>query len=61
MGKHLLKELLNSSHFTRVGEFGRRITEGLEHPEKLVQKTVDFEKLSDAELTKEKWDVVFIT
>ena len=64
VGKNLLRELLDSSHFTRVGEFGRRTTaldtDGLNNKEKLVQKVVDFEKLREAGFTDEKWDVVFI-
>ncbi|KAF8589599.1 NAD(P)-binding protein [Ramaria rubella] len=64
-GKNLLKELLNSPKYTRVGEFGRRTTPldtpGLENTDKLVQKTIDFEKLEAAGLADDKWDVVFIT
>jgi oxidoreductase len=59
-----LKELLSSPHFTRVGEYGRRVTP-LEQitsgKEKLEQKTIDFEKLEDAGLKDGRWDVVFIT
>ena len=58
-------ELLDSPLFTRVGEFGRRTTaldtEGLNHKEKLIQKTFDFEKPMEAGFTEEKWDVIFIT
>ncbi|KAJ7460809.1 hypothetical protein FB451DRAFT_1341485 [Mycena latifolia] len=54
VGGHLLKELLASSHFTRVGEFGRRTTS-------LEQRTIDFEKPEAAGLRDGKWDVVFIT
>jgi len=60
----LLKELLSSPHFTRVGEYGRRVTpldQITSGKEKLEQKTVDFEKLEDAGLNAGKWDVVFIT
>ncbi|KAF8509362.1 hypothetical protein BU17DRAFT_98988 [Hysterangium stoloniferum] len=63
-GKHLLRELLGSPHFTRVGEFGRRTTpldaEGMVNPEKLVQKTMDLAKPEEAGLKDEKWDVIFI-
>jgi len=63
-GKNVLKELLSSPHFTRVGEYGRRVTP-LEQitsgKEKLEQKTIDFEKLEDAGLKDGRWDVVFIT
>lgn len=64
-GKHVLRELLTSPHFTRVGEMGRRITAKEQLPRgsqgKLEQKVINFEKLEDAELQKGKWDVVFIT
>ncbi|PBK69060.1 hypothetical protein ARMSODRAFT_1038639 [Armillaria solidipes] len=63
-GQHLLKELLASSHFTKVGEYGRRLTD-LESlstgKDKLVQKAIDFEKLEESGLKDGKWDVVFIT
>jgi len=64
-GKHLLKQLIESPHFTKVGEYGRRTTAIDSLPaaakEKLEQKTIDFEKLELAELAHGKWDVVFIT
>lgn len=63
-----MRELLSSQNYTRVGEFGRRVTP-LDSPyvpkdpgvkEKLKQEVVDFEKL-DVEKWKEgSWDVVFI-
>ncbi|KAJ7173696.1 hypothetical protein C8R46DRAFT_991540 [Mycena filopes] len=62
-GGCLLKELLASSHFTHVAEFGRRttsldtLTTG---KDKLEQKTIDFEKPEEV-LQGGKWDVVFIT
>lgn len=63
-GKYLLKELLSSPHFTRVGEYGRKVTP-LEQiasgKKKLEQKVVDFENLEDAGLNTGNWDVVFIT
>jgi len=62
-GKYLLKDLLSSPHFTRVGEYGRRITP-LEQitsgKEKLEQKTINFEQLEDAGLKAGRWDVVFV-
>ncbi|KAJ7780281.1 hypothetical protein DFH07DRAFT_468760 [Mycena maculata] len=64
VGGALLKELLASPHFTRVGEFGRRNTslESLSTgKDKLEQKTIDFEKLDVAGLRDSKWDVVFIS
>ncbi|EJC99970.1 uncharacterized protein FOMMEDRAFT_170061 [Fomitiporia mediterranea MF3/22] len=65
VGKHVLRELIASGEFTRVGEYGRRVTP-IEHlgpnaQGKLEQKTVDFEKIEDAGLRDGKWDVVFIT
>lgn len=64
-GKNILRELLASSHFTRVIEAGRRVTaadvvSNLPGKEKLVQKTIDFENLSAAGLDAEKVDVVVI-
>lgn len=64
VGRHILKELLNSPNYTRVGEFGRRVTPldtaGLPNTHKLVQKVIDFEKPNEAGLADDKWDVVFI-
>ncbi|GJJ06867.1 hypothetical protein Clacol_001063 [Clathrus columnatus] len=63
-GKFLLRELLGSPNFTKVGEFGRRITpldDHLPNKEKLTQKVIDFENVHQAGLNDEKWDVVFIT
>ncbi|THU77675.1 hypothetical protein K435DRAFT_786595 [Dendrothele bispora CBS 962.96] len=63
-GQYLLKELLASSHYSRVGEYGRRLTD-LQTlsagKEKLEQKQVDFEKLGESGMKDGKWDVVFIT
>lgn len=63
-GKHVLAEILASPSFSRVGEYGRRVTP-LEKitagKEKLEQKTVDFEKIEEAGLASGNWDVVFIT
>jgi len=63
-GRHLLQNLLASSHFTRVGEYGRKVTPANEitsGKDKLEQKVIDFEKIHESGLNKEKWDVVFIT
>lgn len=64
-GKHILQELLKSSEYTKVAEYGRRVTDaqavaGTGGSQKLVQKAIDFEKLGEAGLKDEKWDVVFI-
>lgn len=64
VGKHVLRELIASKEYTRVGEYGRRVTpkdQLGEGSSKLEQKTLDFEKLEDAGLKDGKWDVVFIT
>lgn len=66
VGRNLLAELLASPHFTKVGEYGRRVTsqERLARAEgrsKLEQKVIDFERLEEAGLGDGKWDVVFIT
>lgn len=63
-GKHLLKELLASNDFSRVGEYGRRVTPADQlggASSKLEQKVIDFEKIEEAGLKDGKWDVVFIT
>ncbi|KAF9224161.1 hypothetical protein BS17DRAFT_780584 [Gyrodon lividus] len=65
-GKKLLGELLASNQWTRVGEYGRRVTAPTELPAahttgKLEQKVVDFENLSAAGLKDGRWDVVFVT
>ena len=64
VGKNLLRELVASSEFTRVGEYGRRVTPNDklgEGSSKLEQKAIDFEKLEEAGLKDGKWDVVFVT
>ncbi|TRM58749.1 hypothetical protein BD626DRAFT_573260 [Schizophyllum amplum] len=63
-GGYLLKELLASPHFSKVGEYGRRVTAAdalAEGKGKLEQKTIDFENLSASGLKEGKWDVVYIT
>lgn len=65
VGHILLKEVLDSPHFTRVGEYGRHVTDEAKLPEsargKLEQRVVDFEQLDQAALRAGRWDVVFIT
>lgn len=63
-GHHLLQSLLASPHFTRVGEYGRKVTSPSDikiGKNKLEQKVVDFEKIQEYGLKQGKWDVVFIT
>ncbi|KAF9466204.1 hypothetical protein BDZ94DRAFT_252586 [Collybia nuda] len=63
VGQNVLKELLANPHFTKVGEYGRRVTNTdnlTTGKDKLVQKTIDFEKLGESGLKEGKWDVVFI-
>lgn len=63
-GRHVLQNVLSSSHFTRVGEYGRRVTPSEEittGKDKLEQKVIDFEKIEESGLKDGKWDVVFIT
>jgi len=63
-GKHLLRELLSSNEWSKVGEYGRRVTPETNLPEnrsKLEQKTIDFENLDAAGLKDGRWDVVFVT
>ncbi|KAJ7579080.1 hypothetical protein C8J56DRAFT_1006703 [Mycena floridula] len=61
-GQYLLKNLLASQYWTRVGEYGRRVTDldSLEGTEKLEQKIIDFENLGQSGLKDGNWDVVFI-
>lgn len=53
VGKQMLAQLLGSSHFTTVAEYGRRVTGQADlpttqvPPNKLQQKTVNFEKIGD--------------
>ena len=64
VGGKLLQELLKDPSFTRVGEYGRRVTpaESIQTgKEKLEQKSIDFEKVEEAGLKDGKWDVVFVT
>ncbi|KAH7887854.1 hypothetical protein F5I97DRAFT_1926268 [Phlebopus sp. FC_14] len=68
-GKKLLGELLASNEWTRVGEYGRRVTPPPDLPSghastslsKLEQKVIDFENLDGAGLRDGRWDVVFVT
>ncbi|KAG5641295.1 hypothetical protein DXG03_005559 [Asterophora parasitica] len=63
VGKKVLTELLRSPDFTKVAEYGRRVTDVgaiTTGKDKLVQKTIDFEKLGESGLKDGKWDVVFI-
>lgn len=64
-GRHVLRELLQNPHFTRVGEFGRRSLpddklQGVD-TSKLERKVVDFERLDEKEWKEGRWDVVYIT
>jgi len=64
VGQFVLKELLASPHFIRVGEYGRRVTDKdsiKTGSERLEQKKVDFDNIDKAGLKEGKWDVVFIT
>jgi len=63
-GRYLLQSLLASPHFTRVGEYGRKVTSPSDiktGKDKLEQKVIDFEKIQEYGLKQGKWDVVFIT
>lgn len=61
IGKQLLPPLLESSHFSQIGEFGRRLTSFSSANPKLQQRVIDFENISDAGLKDGAWDVIFIT
>lgn len=62
IGRLILPELIsNTSPFSRVGEFGRRVTPGFVADEqRLLQKTIDFDKIEEAGLKGGTWDVVYI-
>ena len=65
VGRHVLRDLLASNHFSRVVEAGRRVTaaDALANApgkEKLVQKEIAFENLDASNLQKDKADVVII-
>jgi len=70
VGRHVLREVLGSAHFTRVCEAGRRLTPLESFPEdvraKLDQRKVDFEKADSGindwqdAFREGKFDVVFI-
>ncbi|KXN84259.1 Oxidoreductase HTATIP2 [Leucoagaricus sp. SymC.cos] len=63
-GRVLLRELLASSQFSKVGEYGRNITPGDDiriGKDKLEQKVINFDKLDEASLQDGRWDVVYIT
>jgi len=64
VGKNLLRELLSSNEWSKVGEYGRRVTPEANLPQnrsELEQKTIDFESLNAAGLKDGRWDVVFVT
>ncbi|KAF5362443.1 hypothetical protein D9756_002410 [Leucocoprinus leucothites] len=63
-GRVLLRELLASSEFTKVGEYGRNVTPKSDiavGKDKLEQKVINFDKLDEAGLQEGCWDVVYIT
>jgi oxidoreductase len=61
VGKQLLPLILESSHFSQVGEFGRRVTSFSSANPKLQQRVIDFENIGDAGLREGAWDVIFVT
>ncbi|KAI9570865.1 hypothetical protein HD554DRAFT_2240611 [Boletus coccyginus] len=61
VGKKLLAELLASDDFSRVGEYGRRVSTPATPATKLEQKIIDFEDVDKAGLKAGQWDVVFVT
>jgi len=65
-GQFVLKEILSTTYFTRVGEYGRRVTPTNDlptviEPVTLEQKSIDFENLGASGLKEGKWDVIYIT
>lgn len=66
VGRHVLSILLGNKSFTSVSEYGRRTTAMADlapqdPPNKLIQKTVDFEKIEAEGLKDGNFDVVVIT
>ncbi len=63
--RYLLKELLLSPNYSRVGEYGRRVTPLDQLPQgvqdKLEQKTIDYDQINAAGLKDGKWDIVYLT
>jgi len=62
-GRVLLRELLASNQFTKVGEYGRNITPTSDittGKEKLEQRIINFDKLDEAGLQDGRWDVVYL-
>lgn len=60
----LLRELLASPQFTKVGEYGRSVTSAnniTAGKDKLEQKVINFDKLEEAGLQDGRWDIVYIT
>lgn len=65
-GKKVLAELLASSEWSKIGEYGRRVTAPENLPPsqregRLEQKVIDFENLDSSGLKEGRWDVVFVT
>lgn len=63
-GRMLLRELLASPQFTKVGEYGRNVTPASDisiGKDKLEQKVINFDKIDEAGLAEGRWDVVYIT
>ena len=60
-----MREVINSPHFNRVGEFGSSVTAEKKLPAgaagKLDQRVIDFDRLDEARIKEGRWDVVFIT
>jgi len=66
VGKKVLAELLASNEWSKIGEYGRRVTAPENMPPgqregRLEQKAIDFENLDAAGLKDGRWDVVFVT
>lgn len=64
-GKKVLAELLASKEWSKIGEYGRRVTAleslDVDARQRLEQRVIDFENLDAAQLNKGRWDVVFVT
>ncbi|KAG8844346.1 Protein fmp52, mitochondrial [Tulasnella sp. 330] len=69
VGQRVLRYLLRGSSYSRIGEYGRYLSdkrelalEGISRTalRRLEQKIIDFETLQDGEWTIEEWDVIYM-
>lgn len=66
VGRHIFSLLLGGKDFAKVAEYGRRVTPQAElapqtPTNKLEQKSVNFDKITEEGLENGKFDVVVVT